>query len=447
MNTSTLKKYTLSLLVSAAALFSCEKDYDRVFGETAEVRLQKALDEYNARLKDAPYGWKASLITGSGIEYFYYLEFAANGRVEMLSDFNVVTAGTIDSASWELKALQTATLSFPTYSYIHLPADPKGSVNGGPDGVGQQSDVEFAFARTTADSILLEGLQRGSHMTLVQATAEERELVRKGRIKDILDYGLSGDGLQLKLSGDRTITFALNPDAKRLTAQYISDDGLQVEVTRRAYSVSMQGILLNTPIQAYGQTIQELLWDANAKKYYAKVGNTSMPIIQNPDLHFFRPGIPIQDILGLDYLAIVLPPGVIQKPIKGQSPLFIQLYKALDANLHTWEVPIALYDMYVIFDVNTNTMHLIVEVVQSNTIFVAQYSYKYILGAEGIYTFGANTAVNENAKAIAPLMADIFAYLDNDSFKTEFVGGTEELTGGFFSQEHPEFSFSGYLTN
>ncbi|MBT1711878.1 DUF4302 domain-containing protein [Fulvivirgaceae bacterium PWU5] len=443
----TLKRYTLVLLASAVTLFSCEKDYDRVFSETAEARLQKALDEYNAQLQDAPYGWKASLITGTGIEYFYYLDFATDGKVSMLSDFNVNTAGTEQVATWELKALQTATLSFPTYSYIHMPADPKGSVNGGGDGVGQQSDVEFAFARATADSILLEGLQRGSHLTLVQATAEEKELVRKGRIKDILDYGLSGDGLELTLSGDRTITFVLNPDAKTLTAQYISDDGLQVEVTPRAYSVSMQGILLNNPIRAYGETIQELLWDDNVKRYYAKVGNASVPVVQNPNLHFFRPVIPIQDILGADYFAVLVPYGSVNKPIKGQSPLFTELYQAAAAELQTWEVPIELYDMFVAFDINTNTMYLVVRVVQSNTLFTAQYNYRYTLSGEGVYTFGSGTAVDDNAKALAAIMSNIFVYINGDSFKAEFVGGTEALTGGFFSQEHPEFSFSGILTN
>lgn len=447
MNFTIFKKCTLSLLVTAAALFSCEKDYDRVFSETAEARLQKVLDEYNAQLQGAPHGWKASLITGSGIEYFYYLDFAADGRVSMLSDFNTGTAGTVQSATWQLKALQTATLSFPTYSYIHLPADPKGGVNGGPDGVGQQSDFEFAFARTTADSILLEGLQRGARMTLVQATAEEQELVLKGRIKDILAYGLSGDGLQLTLSDDRTITFALNPDAKRLTAQYISDDGTRVEVTPRAYSVSMQGILLNTPIRAYGQTIQELLWDDAAKRYYVKTGSTSTPVIQNPDLYFFHPSIPIQDMLGADYFAVLVPPGSAQKPLRGQSPRFTELYQALAAELQTWEVPIELYDMFVGFDVSTNTMYLVVRVIQNNNVFWCQYNYKYTLSADGIYGFGTNTAAEDNAKAIAPLMVDLFTYIDNSSFKVEFVGGTEALTGGFFSQENPEFYFSGYLTN
>lgn len=447
MNMKTLKRYTLALLVSAVALLSCEKDYDRVFNETAEVRLQKALDEYNTQLQGAPHGWKASLVTGSGIEYFYYLDFAADGRVEMLSDFNATTAGAIQVGTWELKALQTVTLSFPTYSYIHLPADPKGEVNGGPDGVGQQSDVEFAFVRATADSILFEGLQHGSNMTFVQATAEEQDLVTKGRIKDILAYGLSGDGLQLTLSGDRTITFVLNATEKKLTAQYISDDGTKVEVTPRSYSVSMQGILLNTPIHAYGQTIQELLWDATAKRYYVAIGGTSVVVIQNSDLHFFRPAIPIQDILGADFFAVLVPYGSVNKPLKGQSPLFTQLYQAANAELQTWEVPIELYDMFVAFDINTNTMYLVVRVVQSNTLFTAQYNYQYTLSGEGIYTFGPGTAYDDNAAALAPTFSHIFEYINGDSFKAEFVGGTEALTGGFFSQEHPEFSFSGILTN
>jgi hypothetical protein len=102
--------------------------------------------------------------------------------------------------------------------------------------------------------------------------------------------------------------------------------------------------------------------------------------------------------------------------------------------------------MFAAFDVSTNTMYLVVRVVQGENLFLCQYNYSYTLDGDGIYTFNP-LAADANAQAIRPFMADILAYLQEDSFKSEFVGGTEALTGGFFSQERPEFSFSGELTN
>jgi hypothetical protein len=439
-------KLLIMLAGMTCALLSCDKDYDRVFNESPDERVQRSLDEFRAMLLAAPYGWKASLVTQAGIEYFYYLDFNEDGQVRMLSDFNETTAGTVQSSAWKLKALQTTTLSFPTYSYIHLPADPDGDVNGGGDGEGRKSDFEFAFARASGDSILLEGIQRGSAITFVKATEQEQALVLNGRVKDILTYGVKSDGLRLVLPDDHSITFSLNAGTKYLSAQYISDDGERVEVFKTPYVISMEGIVLSKPIRTKGYTVQELLWDADHERYYVQSGATNLEVLEDKGLFFFKPSVPVQQVLGNDYLALYLRQGTDAAPLKGQSDDFITLYKAAAESMLNGEYGLTMHDMYFIFDVATNKMYFGVYVVQNNNLYLCLYTFDYTVSSEGVYKFNYKSQ-DDNGSAIRGDMQSILDYIGNDTFKAEFVGGTFELTGGMFSQENPGFSFSGYLVN
>ena len=130
------------LIAACMVLAGCDDNYETIFPETPDDRVKKSLEEYNTLLMSAPYGWKASLYTGTGAGYFYYLDFNENGSVTMLSDFNQSAAGEPMTSEWVVKALQRPTLSFTSYSYIHLPADPDGNINNGIPGSGLLSDFE-----------------------------------------------------------------------------------------------------------------------------------------------------------------------------------------------------------------------------------------------------------------------------------------------------------------
>lgn len=446
MNTIKQIFFILSLAGAAAMLSACDKDYDPVFSESTDARVQAQLKEYTQTLTTAPYGWKASLHTGSGIRYFYYLEFAADGTVKMLSDFNESTAGTVKSSLWTLKALQSATLSFTTYSYIHLPADPDGNVNGGNDGEGRISDSEFAFAGTSGDSLVLEGIQRGSRITFLKATKEEQTLVLNGRIKDILHYGTANKVLKLQLTKDHVLTFAFNTTAKSLTAQYVSDDGKHVENNKRSYVISMDGIVLGQPIVSKGVTIQAFRWDADNSRYYVEIDGARKDVVALTDVYLFKPSIPFVNFIGYDYLAIAIPASSGKDPLQGQSENFTTLYNAAAASMLAGEFGLTLSDMYFIFNVSTKKMYILVLVIQNGTVFQCQFEYTYISSPDGTFKF-TFVAADGNGKAIQPDMSPILYYLDNDTFSGEYVGGGLDPLGGFFSKDTPAFSFSGYLTN
>src|SRR5688572_21806378 len=104
----TLRNIT-GMLVGACVMLSvisCDNDYETIFSESPDERTKAVLDEYNALLREAPFGWKASLYTSTGAGYFYYLDFNEGGNVTMLSDFNANAAGEPLESTWALKALQ-----------------------------------------------------------------------------------------------------------------------------------------------------------------------------------------------------------------------------------------------------------------------------------------------------------------------------------------------------
>jgi|GEM_PF-1171273 len=431
---------------AAAMLLSCDKDYDPVFSESTDARVQAQLDEYTKTLTSAPYGWKASLETGSGIRYFYYLQFAADGTVSMLSDFNETTAGTAKSSLWTLKALQSATLSFTTYSYIHLPADPDGSVNGGTNGEGRISDSEFAFAGTSGDSLILEGIQRGSRIAFVKATQEEQALVQKGRLKDILLYGTANKALKLALSKDQVITFAFNVVAKSITAQYVSADGKYVESDKIPYVISMDGIVLGKPLTAYGVTLYDFKWDAEQSSYYTRIGDSRKEITAIKEVQLFKPSVLFSNFIGYDYLAIIIPASSVTEPLQGQSETFSALYHNAAASMLSGQYTLTLSDAYFIFDKDARKMYIVVLVVQNEQVFQCQFEYNYVTAGDGSFKF-TYVGADDNGSAIESDMTPIFSYLNNDTFTGEYVGGGIEPLGGFFSKNRPEFSFSGYLSN
>ncbi|MBL0740415.1 DUF4302 domain-containing protein [Chryseolinea lacunae] len=433
--------WVLTVLVTG-----CDNNYDRVFNESTDARTQAAVNEQTALLTSAPNGWKASLLTGSGIRYFYYFNFNADGTVSMLSDFNETTAGTPKSSLWTVKTLQTTTLSFTTYSYIHLPADPTGGVNGGTDGEGRISDSEFAFAGTVGDSLVLEGIQRGSRITFLKATAAEQALVLGGRIKDILHYGTANKALKLSLSKDKAITFAFNANAKSLTAQYVSDDGTAVVNNKVSYVISMDGLVLSQPIKTNAGSVQSFLWDADNSRYYAEIDGARKSVDVLTDPYFFKPSILFSSYIGTDYLAVRIPFDAGSNPLPGQSTNFTGLWNTAAESLQSGQYNLTLSDIFVIFDKPGKKMYVVVTVSRGQDLFLCQYNYSYAINASGKFKF-TYTGADENGDAIANDMVMILQHFDNETFAGEYVGGGVELLGGFFSQESPEFSFTGYLTN
>ena len=176
-----MKKILPYLLIIAVGLSSCKKDDNPAFDKSPEQRINEALSAYQTKLVGAANGWKALIYPKGGGAYFFYFKFNDQNRVKMYSTFDSASAVAPMESSYRLKALQQPSLIFDTYSYVHVLADPNenvtilANVNGGPVGVGLQSDFEFYFDSTAGDTLKLVGRFNGSKADLIPATKQEAD--------------------------------------------------------------------------------------------------------------------------------------------------------------------------------------------------------------------------------------------------------------------------------
>lgn len=274
-------KNTFSIVLLAMALFTaCQKDDKPLFNKSPDERLNEALAAYQTQLTSAPNGWKGFVYPKSGGIYSFYFKFNDANRVVMLSSFDSASAVTLKESSYRLKALQQPSLLFDTYSYLHVLADPNGSVNGGEYGAGLQSDFEFYFDSSSADTINLGGRFNGSRAILVKATPEEAAGFVSGQLatgfllNKILTY------FKRLTIGSERFDFNINP-ATRTIAFVDATGNLLDTLIATKYFMTFGGIGFAKPLVAGSQNITGISginYNASTQTISCTVNNTTATI-------------------------------------------------------------------------------------------------------------------------------------------------------------------------
>jgi hypothetical protein len=334
-------------------LLSCDSDYEPVFKDSPDERIQQALSEYNTLLMDAPNGWRAMLYTGAGAGYFYYFKFDSEGKVIMVSDFNEETASESMTGSWMLKALQKPTLTFDTYSYIHLPADPDGGVNGGGTGQGLLSDFEFTFSKAEGDSVFMKGLKHNTELILVRASTQESESILNQEILDILQktkqYTTDNQGLRLLLPNGTVLPLAIDVSHKLFGAQHLSADQSAIQTFISPFTFSLHGIDLKNTLVIGGYNIRTLTWDADNNVYTVQLDsetaltNSSEPLV-------FTPSTPLHSVIGGEYKIAHMPANPEVNRLPGQSDEFVEAYNSASEELINGSFKVTMHEINLVFN-------------------------------------------------------------------------------------------------
>lgn len=224
-----MKKYLLYIIILAGLLPACKKDSTRVFEESADERVSKTLAAFQKTLLAAEHGWKATLYPKGGKGFSYWMKFDASNRVVMVSDFNTESSTTPKTSSYRLKSLQQPVLMFDTYTYIHLPADPTGSISGGTNSAGLSSDFEFMLLEGLIDSLgknlpvtemSLTGRFNGVIIKFVKATQAEAAAYNASGLDALMTpvkaYVAANKYLFVKLGDDKKLQIALDPTRKSI---------------------------------------------------------------------------------------------------------------------------------------------------------------------------------------------------------------------------------------
>jgi hypothetical protein len=268
------------ITLSCMLLFSACKKYDTAFQESPDVRINKVMQQYQSALTGSPAGWNATIRTETGGIYHFHFRFNDSNRVKMYSDFNLQTASTALESSYRLKALQTPTLLFDTYSYLHLLSDPDAAVNGGYYGTGLGSDFEYSLDSLAKDSILLTGRVYGTKLTLVRATQQDFDAWQNGRWSNTLSFENINNILnyfrRLNVNGTN-YDVRINSVTRVVTFTWVDANGNSRQFTT-SYYYSSTSVVFVTPFNTGTQTITGLdivSWDPTNLILSVKVNGTA----------------------------------------------------------------------------------------------------------------------------------------------------------------------------
>ena len=272
----------LFFLISVLVFSACKKD-ETIFDQSPDVRINDALKKYQSALTGSAAGWNATIQTGQGSIYHFHFRFNDSNRVFMFADINLETASTVRESSYRLKALQTPTLIFDTYSYLHMLADPDASVNGGTYGQGLSSDFEFSLDTLTADSIRLTGRINGTKLTLKKATQQDLDAWQNGiwaktlafeNINKIQNY------FRRITIGGTTYEVRVDLVSRTITFSWVDGSG-NLQQFSTAYNYGSSGIVFVNPLNTGAGVVNGLeivSWDAANSLLNVTVNGTAATI-------------------------------------------------------------------------------------------------------------------------------------------------------------------------
>jgi len=120
MKTQSIYRYLIIGFIAVLLAACTNTDAEQKFDQTPTERLNSQKNELSDILLSSPNGWKLVYFTNNTIlgGYTHLFKFAANGTVEMASDFDDDTA--IYKSEYDIQLGSTMSLVFTTKNRIHL---------------------------------------------------------------------------------------------------------------------------------------------------------------------------------------------------------------------------------------------------------------------------------------------------------------------------------------
>lgn len=433
--------YYISLLLVAILAIGCAKEYESIFQDSPDERVTRSLEDFKSELLNAENGWKGYIYTGTGPGFMFHFEFRDDGYVTMISDFNETTGTSVQTTTYTMKGLQQPTLSFDTYSYIHLLSDPSGSVNGGENGTGLIADFEFYLEDAGNDSLQLMGIKNNIPMVLVKATAAEREKFVDGEVGETIaqtsDYFINNPYPWVQ-QGNTELAVELDSATKILSFLYL-DANENVIVLSSLFTYTADGLYLRTPLVVGGSAVQEVHWDNNVDNFY---------IVVNSQKLYFQEGtapvIPLVHALGFLHQYVVM-----DESIEGYTeklpPAFMDIYNDAKAGVLAIEpYQLELIAFILEFDTQDNVnMYFFVR--NSTGTYRAGYRYRMNVSNSNKATFTFVSA-DGNGEVVEPGLEPLLSYFENNTFVLDYLEDSDFGTmAGMYPEESPGAEFFGFL--
>ena len=295
-----MKKIHLFSLITLFALsfLGCKKDsYVAKFDQLPQERIGAQIDLVKNALTGSPNGWIATLPTGLGGGYGFYMNFDKEGFVTMVADLTAASTATVEKSQYRVKQDMGAALSFDTYSYISILNNPEPGSLGGNGNIrdGFKSDIDFVYDHSSADSLVFKGKRYRQTFTLVKATAEQKAKYLNAEYGTAIDKfkKFFTDNPNAYFETDNGLKVAVEPNGsnslnagKRVTfTSILANDAIVSATAKFAYTISKMDILdsglvfdKNYYVRiAWKDATTMAVYDKNNKEYILK--NNPTPLL------------------------------------------------------------------------------------------------------------------------------------------------------------------------
>ncbi|MDQ6472831.1 DUF4302 domain-containing protein [Flavobacterium sp. LHD-80] len=164
----------LVLIIISLPFFGCSStDAEQKFDQTPTERLNAQKKELSDLLLTSEYGWKAVYFTDNTIlgGYTHLFKFAADGTVQMASDFDSDTK--TYKSEYAVQTGSTVSLTFTTKNRIHLLSDSDSYPIDLLRGKGYLGDFQFLYYGQENGEIIFKTNRTVQELRFVKATAAD----------------------------------------------------------------------------------------------------------------------------------------------------------------------------------------------------------------------------------------------------------------------------------
>lgn len=303
-----LKIKYLALLSLLTIFTSCSLEEENIFGDTAAVRMDKALSSFRETLYSSENGWIMEYFPTDTTEgYTIWMKFNASTKVDLMAQNRWTNNQLLsDSCVFDLLGDNGPVLSFPVagnfitpggtrvgiFHIFALPQDPLGN-SSALNGYGLAGDYEFIMMNVKEDLIQLKGKKRSTRIQLKRLSPDITPEAYFAGIQKVREF-LFQNSNQMDLSlvdGTDTLSLlnSLSSYGAHASKYKIYKPGTDPLITGEdhAYILTPNGIRFHTPYVWNGKNISKFEFSSDNQKLIC-TDSLSTASIEGPDpVQFF----------------------------------------------------------------------------------------------------------------------------------------------------------------
>lgn len=271
----------VSLLFIVVGFYSCKNEEDPILCDTAKARIDNEIDKYQSLLLESDGYWKLEYqVEGIEEPLLVLMRFENDGKVWMFTKLNK----NVLQSTWRLTAEEGLVMSFDTYNFLHVLADPMNE----PKGYGLMGDFEFIVDHHDADNIYTLG--RKHHQDIVFERSSKLDWDAMNAVMDnedaLFDKETGSLFRVLKDASDKPILTLLFDPVNYLVSAYYYEDFDEskqfVYVPGVEYIIDSEALLFPTKLEVNDLSFDKLIFSEDKKELLSEDGNLKFVISHTP---------------------------------------------------------------------------------------------------------------------------------------------------------------------